>query len=166
MASQAAVDLPQTLELLKSYWIIAHEDTIGHNRVAKREETKSTGNQQQQHRRGGQKTHVCEHSVSKCVHVCVCVGFELSTQAGLAGSQQGYIAPCQAEEAPSGGADRLSEPQKYCNTETEMKRDRERERKKTRKREGGTKVPASEQTDASIRHLRGKPCHERPLKKW
>lgn len=52
--------------------------------------------------------------------VCVCV-WALSwadTQAGLAGSQQGYIAPCQAEEAPSGGADRLSEPQKYCNIET------------------------------------------------
>lgn len=75
---------------------------------------------------------MCVSFQSQSVCVCVCVGFELSTQAGLAGSQQGYIAPCQAEEAPSGGADRLSEPQKYCNTETEMKRE-----KKERERERG-----------------------------
>lgn len=72
------------------------------------------------------KRSVSELGMSACLCVCVCVSRALSwadTQAGLAGSQKGYIAPCQAEEAPSGGADRLPEPQKYCNMETE--RDRE-----------------------------------------
>lgn len=105
---------PENLEPLKSFGIIAHGDAIG-QQSRKSKETKSTEKKQRQ-RRGGWKLHVCEHSASKlcvCVFLCVCVrvcvGFELSTQAGLAGSQQGYIAPCQAEEAPSGGADRLSE---------------------------------------------------------
>lgn len=55
----------------------------------------------------------------------VCVS-RASGWAGLAGSQQGYIAPCQAEAAPSGGADRLPQPQEYCNIETEGDRERDK----------------------------------------
>ena len=60
--------------------------------------------------------------VCECECACVFVSGAMSwadTQAGLAGSQYGYIAPCQGEEAPSGGADRLHEPQKYSNPETD-----------------------------------------------